>query len=103
MAVAVDDVDGTLHRLLDPKPGAAYLVGTDGTVLFRSPWADHPGPLRHALSAAAADQDGTVGQDALLPLPSRWEQHGGGGVGSGDAAGRRRVSERLPGRSRLVG
>ena len=34
--VAFDDVEGTLHRQLDPKPNAAYLMATDGTVLWRS-------------------------------------------------------------------
>ena len=61
--VAVDDVDGTLHRLLDPKPDAAYLVGTDGTVLFRSLWANHPGPLQQALSAVASGHEGPLGQN----------------------------------------
>ncbi|WP_219420075.1 hypothetical protein [Pseudonocardia nigra] len=28
--VAVDDIDGELHRALDPKPHAAYLVDPDG-------------------------------------------------------------------------
>ena len=35
-AVAVDDLDGSLHASLDPKPNAAYLVGVDGTILFRT-------------------------------------------------------------------
>jgi hypothetical protein len=61
--VAVDDVDGTLHPRLDPKPDAAYLIGTDGTVLFRSLWANHPGPLRQALSAVASGHDGPLGQN----------------------------------------
>jgi uncharacterized protein (DUF427 family) len=61
--VAVDDVDGTLHRMLDPKPDAAYLVGTDGTVLFRSLWANHPGPLQQALSAVASGPEAPLGQN----------------------------------------
>ncbi|MBV7697373.1 thioredoxin family protein [Streptomyces sp. TRM70350] len=38
--VAVDDIDGTLHRLLDPKPNAAYLMDADGRVAFRILWSD---------------------------------------------------------------
>lgn len=38
--VAVDDVEGTLHRQLDAKPHAAYLVGPDGKVVFRTLWAN---------------------------------------------------------------
>ncbi|MEU3199392.1 deiodinase-like protein [Streptomyces sp. NPDC006996] len=38
--VAVDDLDGTLHRRLDPKPNAAYLMDADGRVFFRVLWSD---------------------------------------------------------------
>ncbi len=51
--VAVDDVDGTLHRQLDPKPHAAYLVGPSGKVVFRTLWANEESVLRQALSAVA--------------------------------------------------
>ena len=51
--VAVDDVDGTLHRALDTKPNAAYLVATDGTIVFRSLWAGDETGLRKALDAVA--------------------------------------------------
>ncbi|WP_435057104.1 TlpA family protein disulfide reductase [Streptomyces sp. bgisy060] len=45
--VAVDDIDGTLHRAFTPKPNSAYLVDAGGTVLFRSHWAnDEPAPRR---------------------------------------------------------
>lgn len=52
--IAVDDVDGALHRQLDAKPNAAYLVGRDGTVLFRSLWSGHEWTLREALAVVAA-------------------------------------------------
>jgi hypothetical protein len=52
--VAVDDVEGTLHRQLDSKPNAAYLVGTDGTVLFRTLWSNHEWTLREGLAVVAA-------------------------------------------------
>ncbi len=38
--VAVDDIDGTLHRGLDPKPNAACLRDADGQVFFRVLWSD---------------------------------------------------------------
>ena len=34
--VAVDDIDGTLHRALSPKPNSAYVLGKNGTILFRA-------------------------------------------------------------------
>lgn len=52
--VAVDEVAGTVHRELDSKPSSAYLVGTDGTVLFRSLWCNHEWTLREALAVVAA-------------------------------------------------
>jgi hypothetical protein len=51
--VAVDDVDGTLHRALGPKPNSAYLIRPDGTILFRSHWASDTAGLATALEAVA--------------------------------------------------
>ena len=51
--VAADNVDGELHRALDPKPNAAYLANRDGEILFRSLWAADYGALRQALDDAA--------------------------------------------------
>jgi thiol-disulfide isomerase/thioredoxin len=33
--VAADNIDGDLHRALDPKPNSAYLVNSEGTIVFR--------------------------------------------------------------------
>jgi len=52
--VAADTVDGDLHRALDPKPNAAYLVNRDGEIVFRSLWAADYGALRDALDDAAS-------------------------------------------------
>lgn len=49
--VAVDDVDGSLHRALSPKPNSAYVLGTNGTILFRAHWANDTDALRAALDA----------------------------------------------------
>ncbi len=38
--VAVDDIDGTLHRALSPKPNSAYVLGKDGAILVRAQWAN---------------------------------------------------------------
>ena len=51
--VAADNVDGDLHRALDPKPNSAYLTNNDGTILFRSLWASDYGALSEAMDAAA--------------------------------------------------
>jgi hypothetical protein len=60
--VAVDDVDGDLHRALDPKPDAVYLVDPDGIVMFRALWANDPGPIREALRVAASGRRGPIGE-----------------------------------------
>jgi thiol-disulfide isomerase/thioredoxin len=51
--VAADTVDGDLHRALDPKPNAAFLMNSKGDILFRSLWAADYNALRQALDEAA--------------------------------------------------
>lgn len=70
--VLVDDVDGHLHRRLDPKPDAVYVVGADGTVVFRALWANHEPPLRRALEHVAAGRSEQLGDSEakLIPLLS---------------------------------
>ena len=52
--VAVDDIDGTLHRALSPKPNSAYVLDKDGTILFRAQWASDTKALAVALGTIAA-------------------------------------------------
>lgn len=54
--VAADDIDGTLHRAMSPKPNSAYLLGKDGVILFRAQWADDTKALAAALDAVAAGE-----------------------------------------------
>lgn len=54
--VAVDDIDGTLHRALSPKPNSAYVLGANGTILFRAQWANDTKALAAALDAIVAGQ-----------------------------------------------
>lgn len=51
--VAVDDIDGGLHRAFGAKPNAAYLIGPDGFILFRSHWANEASALAVALKRVA--------------------------------------------------
>jgi thiol-disulfide isomerase/thioredoxin len=52
--VAVDDIDGALHRAMSPKPNSAYLIAVDGTILFRAHWASDTNGLAAALEAVTA-------------------------------------------------
>ena len=54
--VAVDDIDGTFHRALGPKPNSAYLLDKDGTILFRAHWANDGNALAAALDAVVAGE-----------------------------------------------
>lgn len=49
--VAVDDIDGTVHRRFSPKPNSAYLIRPDGTVAYRAHWANDDAGLRRAITA----------------------------------------------------
>lgn len=51
--VAIDDIDGGLHRAFGAKPNAAYLLGPDGIILFRAHWANETKALARALNEIA--------------------------------------------------
>jgi hypothetical protein len=77
--VAVDDIAGTLHQRLDPKPHSAYVVNRDGEVVFRTLWANHTRILRRVLAAVAQGDETPVGEDEskavamVRGLGSLWE------------------------------
>jgi hypothetical protein len=68
--VAVDSLEGDLHRALDPKPNAAYLMDTAGNVAFRSLFSNDEGALRRGLEAAASGRAGAVGETQTYVLPA---------------------------------
>ena len=67
--IAVDDVDGTLHRALSPKPNSAYVLGADGTILFRAHWANDTEALAAALTAVVAGESPRPSQSGGLVRP----------------------------------
>lgn len=67
--VAVDTLEGGLHRALDPKPNAAYLVGSNGIILFRSLWAADYDALRQALKDASDGRAMLRTQSTKLVIP----------------------------------
>jgi hypothetical protein len=52
--VAIDDLDGTLHRRLGSRPSSAYLLDPSGIILFRAQWANETEAIDEALTAIAA-------------------------------------------------
>lgn len=67
--VLVDDVTGTLHRTLDPKPNAAYGLDRDGVVVFRSLWSNHTRVLAHALRRLADEPPVPEGERETHVVP----------------------------------
>ncbi len=65
--VAVDDLDGNLHRRLGPA-NTAYVTGTDGTVEARLLWATDVRGVRRALEAAVAGVRGSERRTRLVPV-----------------------------------
>ncbi|HWK11717.1 MAG TPA: deiodinase-like protein [Vicinamibacterales bacterium] len=68
--VAVDDLDGSLHRVVDPKPNAAYILDPDGIVVLRTLWSNYEPPLRDGLKAVAAGMAPADGdrEPRLVPM-----------------------------------
>lgn len=51
--IAVDDIDGTLHRSFGPRPSSAYLIDPSGTIVFRAQWSNVTPALEEAMAAVA--------------------------------------------------
>jgi hypothetical protein len=70
--VAVDDVEGTLHRALDPLPNAAYIMDSDGKVAYRTLWTNDERALRKGLRRVADERRSVAGQTEshLVPMLS---------------------------------
>jgi hypothetical protein len=52
--VAVDDIDGTLHRELGSRPNSAYVIDGSRAILFRAQWGNEMRAIGEALEAIAA-------------------------------------------------
>lgn len=68
-AVVSDDIDGRLHRSLDPKPNSAYLINNDGTIVFRSLWASDQRALQQALQSVANGEKPVRSESTALVGP----------------------------------
>lgn len=52
--VAIDDIEGTLHRRLGSRPSSAYVLDPAGTLLFRAQWSNETEAIGEALAAITA-------------------------------------------------
>ena len=67
--VAADNIDGDLHRALDPKPNAAFLIGSDGVIVFRSLWASDKIALRQAVQSLVAGRSLARSESRAMLVP----------------------------------
>jgi hypothetical protein len=67
--VAVDDLDGGLHRAMSPKPNSAYLLDPTGVIRFRAHWANDEQGMRTALAAVAAGRAPARGRSRAMAGP----------------------------------
>nr|WP_246247234.1 TlpA disulfide reductase family protein [Cellulomonas septica] len=67
--VAVDDIDGTLHRSVGPKPNSAYVLRPDGVVTARVHWANDTAAVRASIEDALGGPGVRVRRGrSVLPL-----------------------------------
>lgn len=67
--VAVDNADGDLHRALDPRPNAAYLLDIRGDVTFRALASNDERVLRNGLQALVEGRPLPSGEREPLMIP----------------------------------
>jgi thiol-disulfide isomerase/thioredoxin len=67
--IAVDGIDGGLHRALGTKPNSAYLLDRDGVILFRAHWANDTEALAAALEAVTTGRIPDPAQSGGLMKP----------------------------------
>ncbi|MEJ7799757.1 MAG: hypothetical protein WKF60_04510 [Ilumatobacter sp.] len=51
--VAIDDINGTLHRQFGPRPSSAYLIDPCGEIVFRAHWTNVTDAIEEAVAAVA--------------------------------------------------
>jgi len=67
--VAADNIEGSLHRALDPKPNSAFLANVDGIIVFRSLWASDKKAMRQALANVVAGKNPQPAESLALIGP----------------------------------
>ncbi len=75
--VAVDDVEGSLHQILNPKPHAAYIMDVRGNAAFRTLWANDERTLCEGLKEISANPEATIGerQPKAVPMLKGLQRH----------------------------
>lgn len=66
--VLVDDIDGSLHRMLDAMPNSLHIIGTDGEILYRALLAGDAGVDDAIASIVAGDRPRSAESQSMLPM-----------------------------------
>ena len=66
--VAVDTLDGAIHRVYGPLPNSLYLIDPSGRVAFRAMWAGQEGLIRRRINELL---DRVEDGEAYIPLDER--------------------------------
>ncbi|WIJ25091.1 TlpA family protein disulfide reductase [Devosia sp. RR2S18] len=67
--VAIDDIEGTFHRAMGPKPNSAYLLTPQGQLLFRAHWANDARSLKSAITQVLAGRGMRKGKSSAMLWP----------------------------------
>lgn len=54
--IAVDDLDGSVHRAFGPRPSSAYLIDPSGEIVFRAHWSNVTAAIEEAVAAVAGGE-----------------------------------------------
>ena len=68
--VAVDDIDGALHRAVGPKPNSAYVLRPDGTITARVHWANDTAAVRAASRTPSGRAPCATGEEGRRRRPT---------------------------------
>ena len=66
--VLVDDIDGSLHRMLDTMPNSLHIVAASGEILYRTLAAGDAGVEDAIASVAAGDRPRKEQSQSMLPM-----------------------------------
>ena len=68
LPIAVDDIEETTLRLYGEVPNATYVIDRQGTIVFRSTWADSR-KVEKVLDALLEFQSGRATNARSVPTP----------------------------------
>ena len=81
--LAIDDLEGTMHRAYGEMPNMVYVVGKDGRIYYKAMWTNHEEIESVLESLARADETTQAGVRRMPFYSERLSFRGGYNSGSG--------------------